>query len=522
MSLRNILVIGLCCVLGLSSTNGQDYKIVFYESAKPTYIDPVYGGQTMLGQRVVSLLFRPLYGPDVSLRIVPYITTEYPTETETPMQQTMVQKVVFSLKPDLTWHDEKPLTSKDVIHTFNLLRREEEYGGHPFLQAFSGFSRSGDYEITALLEPGEAFDINMLTFPLLPQHWTATGTITKSSNFTTREPIGNGPFKIKKNKIDRIVFERFDGFRKSAAEKLTNIKEIVLKASRVKATWAPDMISGVANLLPVVPTKQIDDLKGIGNVILYPYANFSVEMIGFNFRNPLLKERFIRHAFYYAYDRSKAIEAHLGGQGDLLTGPYPAGSVYYWLELERYPYDPDKAIELLEKRCEKGQDNIYTFQGKRLSFRIMGSQNNEKFKDEIQSFRKAMKKVGIEIQNPEPYEPNNYQQHMINRDFDLIWIVWVFDESLDISFIYHSEGSQNYFGYNNPRVDGKFGQLEGATDPIMRIMIGNEIHKELHKDPPGLFLWTEKRYSAYDRRIERFEIHPIDYFNFVHEWRMTE
>ena len=512
MNWKKIIIKVIWYGLIFSVVHGQENTIIFYETAKPNYLDPVYGGQTVLGQRVVSLLFTPIYGRDFSMNVVPYLAIDDPTISG--------NKVTFHIKPDLLWHDQEPLTARDVVKSFNILKLENEYVGYEILQAFSNFSNMNDTEVTADLQEDELFESYLLMFPLLPAHHFPTGTVIPNSPYTSDKPIGNGPFEVMENKIDHITFERFNPFRKVTEEKHTNIDEIVLKVQRVRAMWATDMKAGRVHLLPEVPTTQITDLQGLEGVALQEYPNFSVEMIGFNFKNPLLKERFIRKAFYYAYDREKAIKAQLEGHGYLITGPYPAGSYYYWAEYPKYSFSPEKADSILNERCERGKDGIRIFQGKRLSFRIMGLINNNKFEEQIGSFKKQMRSVGIEIQAPQYYEPNNFAQQLKNRDFDLVWITWTFDESLDISGVYQSKGLVNYFGYNNPRADALFEDLAKSTDPIIRKRIGYNIHKELNNNPPGLFLWTEHRYSAYNKKITHFRIHPINFFYQIHEWEL--
>jgi len=494
----------------------QDKTITYYESVRPRSLDPVYGGQTVVGQRVVSLLFTPLYGLNQSMVIEPYVAENLPVEEQ--------NSITFRIKPDMTWHDGKPVTTEDVVSTFKMLKRDDEYVGKGFLESFLQFSSSGGNTITATLNPNESYELYYLQMPVLPKHKFPTGVINKNSLFTKESPVGNGPFKIKEKgyKTNKIIFERFDQFSRVIGKKQTNIEEIILKVERDRSQWSQDLRVGQVDLLPVVPTAQIQDIKDYEGIQPVEYANYSVEMIGFNFKKPLLRELFIRRAIYYAFDRDNAIAAELDGNGQLLTGPFPAGSKYYWTEYPRYEHNPEKARALLEEKCEL-IDGVYYFRGQKLSFSIMGPKGNRKFEDQIRSFQKQMMSVGIEIVNPQQLDYNNFRQNLDSGDFDLAWITLTFDEALDISPVYQTDGKMNFWGYSNTRVDSKFNDLKIAKDRNVRKRIGYDIHKELHNDPPALFLWTEKRYTAYNKKkISNFKIHPKNFFQLVHEWNIRE
>lgn len=509
-------IIWFTIVLGIVSLSlCQDMSITYYETTKPGQIDPVYGAQTSVGRRIVSLLFTPVYGLNSSMVLVPYMATDYPEVNGNSLS--------FTLKKNMYWHDGKRVITQDVVNSFLMLKREDKFIKKSFLKGFSQFSTSGNNVVTMLLDSPESYDVYDLQISMLPSHHFPTGKITPNSNFTSFKPIGNGPFYLEENTTTKIIFKRFDDFKNVINGEHTNIEEIRLKVERDASQWAQDMIIGRVDVIPSLPTILKHELDGLEGIQLSAYANYSVEMIGFNLKNQLLKELFIRQAFYYAVNREEMIDAELMGNGNLITGPYPAGSEYYWTEYPPYPYDPEKARNLLRERCTEGENGIFSYQGKRLSFRIIGVKGNPKFKNQHTSFKKQMLRVGIEIKNAVPLDIDGFKQTLQNRDFDLVWISWKFDQALDISSVYKTGGTNNFFGYSNTRADIKFKELKIAKDRFIKKGLGYDIHKELHNDPPGLFLWTEDRYAAFNkRRISNFKIHPNDFFYLVHEWKLHE
>jgi len=493
---------------------GQENRIKYYETVKPKYLDPVYGMQSMVGQRVVSLTFRPICGRDRSLKIVPKMAVEMPALAG--------DQVTFSLKPNMTWHDGNPITIKDVHESLIMFGHDEEFFAPNFLNPYDQYTLQGR-QLIARVRSGHSYSPYHFTIPFVPRHKFPAGVVEKSSEFVMLKPIGNGPFYIEENNsTNKIIFKRFDDYIK-VRQQHTNIKEIELFVEVSRSQWATRMRGGSVDILPTVPTAQIADLNDLTGVVLEEYANYSLEMIGFNFQNDLLKELFVRKAIYHAYDRETTIQSALSGNGSISTGPYPSGSKYYWSALPAYEYNPEKAHEILGRHCKKGSDGIYTYQGKRLSFRLAGSSGNFLYTSEAQTFVSKMKEVGIEIKTPNQYDPGNLVAHLNNKDFDLIWLKLTYLSSeTNISPNYTSTGSDNYWSYSNTRVDAKLQALELADDRYLRLNLGYNVHKEIHDDPPCLFLWTEKLYTAFNSKILNFKAHPVEYFYLVEEWELKE
>ncbi len=118
--------------------------------------------------------------------------------------------VRFNLRKQARWHDGKPLTSADVVWTFNALMKH----GMPFYRSY--YSQ---------VEKVEALDAHSVKFtfkkagnremplivgdmPVLPKHyWTAEGR--DFSKTTLTPPLGSGPYKIKSAESGRrVVLER--------------------------------------------------------------------------------------------------------------------------------------------------------------------------------------------------------------------------------------------------------------------------------------------------------------------------
>jgi len=103
--------------------------------------------------------------------------------------------VAFYLRPEARWHDGEPLTSDDVVFSFNLLTTD----GHPFYRSYYGsvadveaidertvkFTFEGDINKELPLIVGQ--------LPILPEHYWQDKDFTAP---TLEPPLGSGPYRI--------------------------------------------------------------------------------------------------------------------------------------------------------------------------------------------------------------------------------------------------------------------------------------------------------------------------------------
>jgi peptide/nickel transport system substrate-binding protein len=102
-----------------------------------------------------------------------------------------------TLKRGLTWHDGKPLTSADVLFTYNTIKDPDARS--PLFNSWQNITvaAQGDYGITFTLPSALASFPYNLTTGIVPQHilGSTSAANLRSADFNTMNPIGAGPFK---------------------------------------------------------------------------------------------------------------------------------------------------------------------------------------------------------------------------------------------------------------------------------------------------------------------------------------
>ena len=283
------------------------------------------------------------------------------------------------------------------------------------------------------------------------------------------------------------------------------------------------------DMIVLVNPRDIPEIQGDKRFILQPYNALSYSFFGYNIRNPLLADKRVRKAFTYAVNRQEMLDSFFNGQGTIISGPFAPGSWAYNLDVQPIPFDPQKAIALLQEAgFTRGADGFMQKDGRKLSLslKVPIEKESEAVKRVVLAFKNYLKNVGVDIK-VEFKEWQAWKEDVfLEHDFDVIFASWVFDDSADISSLFHSgeigAWKNNFGGYSNPEVDGLINESKLTLDHEKRRTINRKLHAILAEENPYTFLWTLTNYAGYHKKVRRVAIHPYKFFSYADEWFMEE
>jgi peptide/nickel transport system substrate-binding protein len=163
-------------------------------------------------------------------------------------------------------------------------------------------------------------------------------------------------------------------------------------------------------------------------------------------------------------------------------------------------------------------------EGKPLTFtlKIPIEKENETVKRVVLAFQNYLKLVGIKV-NLEFREWQAWKQDVfVDHDFDMVIAGWAFDDSADISTLFHSgemaAWRNNFVGYSNPEVDALIVEAKTTLDREKQRTINQRLHALLAEEQPYTFLWTLTNYAAAHRKLRHVDLHPFKFFTFADTW----
>jgi len=273
----------------------------------------------------------------------------------------------FELNRKAVWHDGHPVTSKDVVFTIDYFRK------HPYrwitVEHIERAVASGKHVVTIYLaKPYSPFlsDIGG-TMPILPEHiWK---TVDDPGNYIESEAfIGNGPYMFRDfNRTQgTYLFEAFDDYYQGRP-KVNRL--IYVKTEKALVS----LVSGQVDLAAVQP-EMAAPLGEKGLVIIKNEAGWNKKLM-INHRRAPFNQRKFRQALAFAIDRQEIIDkAHRGFGRTASCGLLSADHEMYNPDTPDYPYDPARAMEMIESLgYDKGEDGIYRKDGRILKIELLAS-----------------------------------------------------------------------------------------------------------------------------------------------------
>lgn len=358
---------------------------------------------------VLPAIYAELVRLDATGQYMPYLAASLPT-----LENGLVRfvgrgedeqlEVEFRLHPGLRWQDGQPLTTDDLVFSWNLVMDPNWPGTHwgsvhvapevfvdtveapasdrvvyHFMsqrqarEAARTGRRSGSAKWYADLanQAGPVVPLDYLEVGrnVLPKHLLADIPVTRilSSEFA-RRPVYAGAYRLVEGGEGEqsAVLEAFAGFALGQPK----VKRIVLGpgyySRSLESGWQPPalLVEGLkagaiqAQLgIEWIKSRLGEDPRGydknipgdLATVAWVPRVGW--ESLDFNLDNPHLADLRVRQAIAYAIDRQAIIDQVHGGHATLMQSYLPAWHPLYAGDaaLPDYAYDPDRARTLLQE-----------------------------------------------------------------------------------------------------------------------------------------------------------------------------
>ncbi|WP_244527949.1 ABC transporter substrate-binding protein [Tardiphaga sp. OK245] len=399
----------------------------------------------------------------------------------------------IKLRPNVTWHDGKPLTSDDLV--FNAIQYWKPISAGVTLDAL--LTAEAVDPLTVVLKfkvPVPEFFLKSVLAGkaglVIPKHiYDGSNIITNPINNT---PIGTGPFKVKEwVRGSHVEYARNDNYWNSG---LPYLDKLVIRwwrdpASRSAAFEAGQLDIGTFNPIPapdiarLTATKKfVAETKG--------YSNSAwITSVEFNQRREIFKKREVRQALLHAIDRSFIADTVFFGRARPSLGAlHFSNSIFFTKDVQDYPFDVRKAAALLDAA------GYPVKAGSRFKMSLVSAGWFEENVKIGQYLKQAFEDVDITVDLAIPDRATSLKRIYTDYDYD----VAVSNNSASIEPIpqttqyYTTDGIvkgaafRNATGYSNPKMDETVSKMAIETDEKKRVSLVHEFDKLAASDAPVL------------------------------------
>lgn len=338
---------------------GGVVNFLLYEN--PDSLNPLIG-QTSIAVQVSAAILEGLTYVDPDGLTQPALAAELPTLDNGGVSDDL-GTVTWTLKPDLLWSDGMPVTSADIVHTWESAR-----------DTANGSVVASDYALITGIETPDAatavvtysaFNAGYLDqFPLIvPEH--ATGAPSEMATWDFNQmPIGTGPFVLREWSTDEyLLTAKNENYREEGKPYLDGINFLVIPAEEARAAR---MIGGDAQVMlwagdeattQIVAAGTASDRTAPGIWVMSLYFNQSAPFDGdpgVEPPHPILGDLRVREALTLAINRDRIRTELFEDRVLALNSVLQVG----WIncEVEPFTYDPARAGALLDEVGWRDED----------------------------------------------------------------------------------------------------------------------------------------------------------------------
>ncbi|HIA12983.1 TPA: hypothetical protein EYG59_03280 [Candidatus Poribacteria bacterium] len=504
--------------------------------------DPIHRS-TPLARRIGVMVFSGLVSFDKDHNRIPQLTSL--TKAELQSYQPINDVVyIFPLRTDILWHDDEVFDAYDVLFTYlamkNDLKKKESVDFIASVEVIDSFT----IQFTLAKPILNAF--GKLSFQIIPHHLFVPNEAeirpdnpecqVPPNHTFVQGPIGTGPYRFDpyappSDEVHLLVNPNYpileDGRNRAWIDK------VIMRPFSDDRAQANSVAFGGVDLVVELPATLVDsviqDAEAAGRYLWRErYQSMSYYFFALNHDHPFLggeENQLTRQAIHYATNRAEWLNRIENDSGILISGPFPHDSPYADSSVDPYPYEVDKARNLLAQAgfADTDEDGTLDKDGKPFTLTLKQMAGRQKEAQICEAFIADLQQIGIQVNsNALTSEEEWKQQIYYKHDFDVVLDSWAFSIGATLYPLLHSSqsfpGGKNYISYNNLVVDITLDLFKEETDPAALQNLGRELHRMLRQESPYIFLWTPLRIAVGDIKIRNVQIHPDVFFNYITEW----
>jgi peptide/nickel transport system substrate-binding protein len=337
---------------------------------------------------------------------------------------------------------------------------------------------------------------------VLPQHILKGSNPFNNTSFNKSHPIGTGPYIMTKYVPGESITLTRNTHYFGAKPK---IKTIIFHIIPTTTTEVSNLLSGGLSYVNLTDPQYLPPLLHNSNFTVQKNADQTYYFAMVNTSVAPFNDVRVRAALDYAIDKKAMIKAMLSGYGKVASGPIaPLQKTFYNPKVQQYPYDPGKALKLLQAAgYTKGSDGTLTKNGQ--PFTIDFTAGQIRFlvpaSELIQRYWQAL---GIKV-NLKVLDWNTYiSTVVVNRNYQASFAWWSTPPAPDM-YSYFScsaaKGGYNLSGFCSSALDKAMNKGRASTQTTQEKAAYAKVQSMLAKQLPLMFLFYPDSFNVVKKNL---------------------
>jgi peptide/nickel transport system substrate-binding protein len=512
------------CTTRVPSTGGRlGIGIV----GRPDKINPLLGSQNPVDNELINLVFDGLLRRDEDGAPLPALAESWTVSGDG-------KTLNLVLRDDISWHDGRAVTSKDVMFTYGLIQDEDfpapEYLKSLWSSVVISSTNETSVELT-LPQPYGPF-LDALTIGILPAHLLGNIPPDQIENHPfNRAPIGTGPFAVSQ------VFD----WEQTGLLRLIPAPQYwqgAVKIDTLDYHFYPDYASlagafstGNVQAVAGLSSEAVPDFLVLPGFRLFTSPNRQITQLLFNIRDnasPLLKSEVGRKALSAGTNRPLLIDEAVDGQGVVIDGPFVPGDWAFDLDaIEGIGFNPAETSRILDELgwlpAEGGTGRERDGEPLVLTMVYPDDTSNRRIAEALDD---QWAQIGIEAALV-AVAPDEMSETLSNGTFDVAIVDVLTPVDPDLYDFWSQEAiinGQNYGGWNNRLASEALESGRQLYETVERIPYYSSFLRAFNEDLPAFALFRHVENFAVSETIRDAEVglfqQPRERFETLTDWVM--
>ncbi len=426
----------------------------------------------------------------------------------------------FHLRDDVRFHDGRPVTAQDfkysieracdpatgsvVADTYlgDIVGAQAKLRGQA--NEVAGVVVIDEHTLEITIDSPKAYFLSKLTYP--------TAFVVDQENVEGRiqpwtdKPNGTGPFRLAEYELGlKIVLERNEAYYGASKPALEQVNFVLAGGSAMTMYETGELDAVPVGLADI--ERVLDTSNPLNEELSVTLPMLSIFYIGFNVEKPPFDDQKVRQAFNYAIDKDKYVEVVWKKMQLKADSILPPGMPGYNENLQGYPYDPEKARQLLAESKYGDASNL-----PEITLNVSGGGGTAGRQVEaIVEMYKQNLGVDIAIQQTEwatylwDLRAHRYQMFGLTAG----WIADYPDPQDFLDILFHSESRNNDTVYSNPEVDRLLEEARVEQDSEKRMELYQQAEEIILEDAPIVPLTHDADYWLTKPYVEGMIYPPV-------------
>ncbi|MGC4033803.1 MAG: ABC transporter substrate-binding protein [Tepidisphaeraceae bacterium] len=433
--------------------------------------------------------------------------------------------ITFKMRQGPTFSDGTPVTAEDVAFTYNLIQNPQidaprERSG---LRSIKSVKALPDNKVAFVFRTPffQALEVAGST-QVMPKHFYEKFSPSEY-NQSTGYLMGSGAYQLENptswkpgTSIELLRNPRYwgqqSGFSKIVYRQFTN--SVAIETS---------FRNRDIDLMGCPPERYLKLLKDDKILERTQHYEYQASTGGYRYvawnqaregKPTKFADKRVRQAMTLLIDQKRIISDVMLNLAVPATGPFNPSSKQCDPSITPWPYDPDKALKLLEEAgwTDKGTGILTNKDGEPFEFTLTYPSGSPNYEKQALLLKDLLAKAKIRMKQ-DPQEFSVFGERLKHRQFDAISLGWTAGIETDVFQMFHSsqmaDGGDDFMSYKNPELDALIEQARRTLDDGERMKIWNKAHRIMYEDQPYTFLFFPKALMFMDKRIANVQQLPL-------------